>query len=749
MAATSDSPAAAARAAPSTTTSADTTSSTTTTAACTRPPPALPSPNHVDALLAAATPADQLRALRAIKNAVIGNASHKRAYLHHAALLPWLRACLDQADPARPPGSDLLVQAATVVGSLAQGIDEAVPLLAAHDLPTSLVRLLVSSTTSTDAATPLLDAVTRALKLLYAHAHAPKAALNGDAPLAALVALIDRGAAAPPASPAARLAANAASVLSRCCDAPAMQARVVACGAVPALLRLLLMVGKAAPGGRARAHQAALDALGALCRDNRAVAAEVVQMRVNQVPMLAILMTLLRDPSPTMRLLAATCVTNLYRAEVLTDPQVVQELTVTVVPCLVKLFGEPGPTQEGACLVFAILVSDSEPMQQAGADASTIPALVDLVHRTAPSSTTTTSSSTASAQPDTPLGLDGADWYAERTARDRQHEAALLALAAACAQCEPARRLVLESGVVKAVVKALRHSSPGVRAAAGQCTKSLSRSVKSLRTVLVDEGVAEPLCELLTDTNPAVLVTAAAAICNLVLEFAPMKDTIVHHGGIAKLVHLVDWTSATASPAEISAVHVNAVWALKNLVYEAKLETKRAVMAALGYPRLHALMRAPNATVREQALNLVRNLVHGGDADVDDVVTGLGADRVVAAVVTALEDAAPGVAVQALYVVVNLAAGNDAHKDLVMRSDAIMRHVVAALGSPAADVRLGAVWAVINLTWPEESEAGTRVASLRAMGVERRLQEMANDQDAKVVDRVKAALMQMQMTLEL
>ncbi|KNE62131.1 hypothetical protein AMAG_18815 [Allomyces macrogynus ATCC 38327] len=90
-------------------------------------------------------------------------------------------------------------------------------------------------------------------------------------------------------------------------------------------------------------------------------------------------------------------------------------------------------------------------------------------------------------------------------------------------------------------------------------------------------------------------------------------------------------------------------------------------MAALGYSRLHALMRTPNATVREQALNLVRNLVHGGDADVDDVVTGLGADRVVAAVVAALEDAAPGVAVQALYVVVNLAAGNDAHKDLVMR----------------------------------------------------------------------------------
>ncbi|KNE63119.1 hypothetical protein AMAG_08283 [Allomyces macrogynus ATCC 38327] len=471
-------------------------------------------------------------------------------------------------------------------------------------------------------------------------------------------------------------------------------------------------------------------------------------MRVNQVPMLAILMTLLRDPSPTMRLLAATCVTNLYRAEVLADPQVVQELTVTVVPCLVKLFGEPGPTQEGACLVFAILVSDSEPMQQAAADASTIPALVDLVHRTAPQ-TSTSNSTTTAAQPDTPLGLGGADWYAERTARDRQHEAALLALAAACAQCEPARRLVLESGVVKAVVKALRHPSAGVRAAAGQCTKSLSRSVKSLRTVLVDEGVAEPLCELLTDANPAVLVTAAAAICNLVLEFAPMKDTIVHHGGIAKLVHLVDWTSPTATPAEIAAVHVNAVWALKNLVYEAKLETKRAVMAALGYPRLHALMRAANATVREQALNLVRNLVHGGDADVDDVVTGLGADRAVAAVVAALEDTTLAVAVQALYVVVNLAAGNDAHKDLVMRSDAIMRHVVSALGSGAADVRLGAVWAVINLTWPEESEAGTRVAALRAMGVERRLQEMANDPDAKVVDRVKAALMQMQMTLEL
>lgn len=116
------------------------------------------------------------------------------------------------------------------------------------------------------------------------------------------------------------------------------------------------------------------------------------------------------------------------------------------------------------------------------------------------------------------------------------------------------------------------HNGP-IRSAACKCIKSLSRSVKNLRTSLTDAGIAKPLYKLLFDTNVEVLVMASAAICNIILDFSPIKKSIIDMGGIVRLVELLN--------SDNQSLQLNAVWGLKNLTFKADIDAKLGVMAKL------------------------------------------------------------------------------------------------------------------------------------------------------------------------
>lgn len=125
---------------------------------------------------------------------------------------------------------------------------------------------------------------------------------------------------------------------------------------------------------------------------------------------------------------------------------------------------------------------------------------------------------------------------------------------------------------------------------------------------------------MLDDSDYEVRCTTAAAICNVVMEFSPVKKTAMDVGVIDKLVQ-----GTHDSHGEF---RLNCIWGLKNLLFEADSPTasvtKSRVMAVLTWPHLLALVDDALPTVQEQALGTLRNLVFGSKTDVSNSIAGCG-----------------------------------------------------------------------------------------------------------------------------
>lgn len=79
--------------------------------------------------------------------------------------------------------------------------------------------------------------------------------------------------------------------------------------------------------------------------------------------------------------------------------------------------------------------------------------------------------------------------------------------------------------------------------------------------------------------------------------------------------------------------------------------------------------------IQEQALNLIRNVACGRERDIELVVKGLGVDTLTRILEAKLVDIVyqENIVLQALYILVNLATGSDAHKGIIMGNNKLLR----------------------------------------------------------------------------
>lgn len=151
----------------------------------------------------------------------------------------------------------------------------------------------------------------------------------------------------------------------------------------------------------------------------------------------------------------------------------------------------------------------------------------------------------------------------------------LIVTAALSSTNEENRKFIADSKLLGLIVESLSSPDVNLRISACQCARNISRSVKNLRTNLFDAGIATPLLKLLHDDSLVVQITACATICNMVLDFTPIKKVIVNDGAVPDLVKLVQHPD--------TALRINAIWSLKNLLYHSDNEIRTKVMSCLSF----------------------------------------------------------------------------------------------------------------------------------------------------------------------
>jgi hypothetical protein len=371
--------------------------------------------------------------------------------------------------------------------------------------------------------------------------------------------------------------------------------------------------------------------------------------------LIAYLILLTRSTKDYVRLMAASVLTVLYRAG-LTHKTRETDLGMLIVPILVQLLEEersatrkiPDGTfdtpeavameqliKERTPAVIAMLIVDSEYLQKAAYDAGIIVKLSKLLKSAYDPVLDNSGSHTWSPVLDNNVEKESlyssqSSWLGQAgqlpqlVHNIKMRESTLRAIAALVPFKDEYRKALIEQGIVPYIVESLKASpeKPSTRAgekaeklgqtvedskqkfsgfgsnpisvqiAACGAIRYLSRSVSILRTTLIDNEVVMPVFRLLRHPDIDVQIAATAAVCNLVMDFSPMRDVSrIHLCFPSKTLTDRSQTISAAGVLKILCEHahsgnvklrLNAIWALKSLVVSASNDVKKTCLDELG-----------------------------------------------------------------------------------------------------------------------------------------------------------------------
>ncbi|XP_057745839.1 uncharacterized protein LOC130964055 [Arachis stenosperma] len=633
------------------------------------------SSDHILDRLASSDGEVKLKAVREVKNQIIGNRTKKLSYIKLGAV-PAVTAAIADADS----DDSLIVQSAAALGSFACGVDAGVrAVLDAGAFP-HLIRLLSASDVK------VVDAAARSLRMIYQSKLAPKYEFFKEENIDFLRSLLK--------SENENLTVLGAGIVIHSCETSDEQNKLSCAGILEKLISLL--------DGSLSQRDASLESLAAIIKNDPEVISKFVDLHSGRA--LSSVIELTKDRFPRTRLLACLCLicvknsSSCYLQDIGTKTKLVY--------ILLELLDDPGQVGDEASFAFSSLIADKEDMHKLAFEANAIDKFCSTLQK----------------HPLPPKRLEGV----------------FLALGNLCSKLECCRSSFISLQVLDLVVDALTHDDTIIRAAACVCLRSVSRSIKTLSAGhFLTEKAAISLFQLLSDHSTNVQVAALGVISNIAIGFSLHKSVFMQYGGIKELVQLTKSMD--------SSLRLNAIWALRNMVFHADKICKEVIFVELTASAIASLICDPEPSVQEQTMGLVRNFVHGCIYSVEYAFAEDGI--ILDAILRQLQKSSKvEIGIQGMYVFVNIASGNEFHKESVMQllfpqaENESHSFFNQFLQSNNWHLRSASIWVIVNLTLPESPNAFGRIMILRRLGIVSQIQRMVNDFHMDVKLRARHAL---------
>jgi hypothetical protein len=634
------------------------------------------------------SPGTKLKALRELKNKIIGNPTKKLYYLKLGAV-PIVVSILYSAVAASASDDayieSLLLQSTAAIGSFACRLDAGVKAVLDSGAFPHLLTLIEHHNDK------VVDAGARSLRMIYLSKLAPKYDFLEGKNTESLLRLLN--------SENENVTGLGASIISHSCKNQTEQNALSDSGILKKLIYLL--------GGSVNQRDASLESISTIIKDNLQAISKFVGPDCGRA--LSTVIELTKDRCARTRLYACIC---LIIIENLT-PSNLQGIGIRtkLILILLELLDDPGQVGHESAFALSNLIAEKEDLQKIAFESNAVVKLIDQLQKD--------------------------------SVHAKRYEGVLLSLANLCSNLECCRSKVLSLKALNLITGVLTHHTAEVRAAACICLKSVSRSVKNLSAGLfVNESVIIPLVNLLDDDSTSVQVAALGAISNVVVDFKTHKSLFIRSGGVK---HLIQFSKSMDST-----LRLNAVWALKNLSFLVDTACKEGIFTELTVSTLASLICDPKPCIQEQAMGLVRNLVDG-PLSTDDHFEYIFAEDFILlqAVARQLQTALKTeILIQGMYFFCNVASGNEVHKDAVMyqllprTENTATESVLAKFLQTDIDnrLRIATVWTLVNLTFPSMPGAFDRIMKLKHAGIYVMLKSIINDPCLDVKLRVRMAL---------